>query len=304
MAQTVTTEHILQELKKRKVSKLFQIAEKYGIVHRGFSANDYLRYAVKNNGWESTAINGIKGSAKSNLMWQRGYSVYQNHDTVREHVVTNREQLIDMLATTERIPWIGIDDIGALFPRNLYFTHRKLYSKLSETWETVRTKINCLDFTATRKNKVATFIVEDITADVICYNRYAEIKSHYDYQRWMWLRSLKDPIEMIAKSIRIEDIPFPLTPEAFKYDKELSEGKFIVGGVEYIGEDFFKNHAFLFGIPRNEFVKYWEDRLALTQRAYGEFKQLFVKENPPTDTEASKAAQVLVSMRKDRRATS
>jgi hypothetical protein len=53
-------DRIQKELNKKKVAKLFQIAEKYGVVKRGFTAIQYLRYAIKNYGWESHAITETK----------------------------------------------------------------------------------------------------------------------------------------------------------------------------------------------------------------------------------------------------
>lgn len=271
-------DRIQKELNKKKVAKLFQIAEKYGVVKRGFTAIQYLRYAIKNYGWESHAITGDKGSAKSNLLLQRGLAIYKDIKEVEKHTVTERNQLLNhmrnAIENNERIPWLGVDDIGTLYPASLYFTNRKMYSKLQSTWETVRTVMNCFDFTCTRKNKVANFILEDITGDIVCYNRIADIKGHYDYRRWLWLRSLKDPTKNIAKLISIEDIPFPLTPDAFKIDQELREGKFIVAGKEYIGEDFFKNHAELTGIERTDFKDYWNHRLGIAKNAFKEFIKL------------------------------
>jgi len=237
-----------------------------------------MRQAVKNFGWESVAITGPKGTAKSNLLMQRGYSIYENWEEVRRHTITEREPFLDLLEDAiekqERIPWVGVDDIATLFPKSLYFTDRKLYSELQSSWETLRTVMSNFDFTATRKNKVATFISTDITGDIITYDRRGEIIAHYDYRRWLWLRNLKDPTEMVAKLIAVEDIPFPLTPEAFEIDKVLREGEFIVGGVVYTGEDFFKNKARLTGMPRAEFVKYWENRLGLASNAYHRFKKI------------------------------
>ena len=315
-------ERIQRELNKKKVAKLFQIAEKYGVVKRGFTAIQYLRYAIKNYGWESHAITGDKGSAKSNLLLQRGLAIYKDINEVEKHTVTERNQLLDhmrnAIENNERIPWLGVDDIGTLYPASLYFTNRKMYSKLQSTWETVRTVMNCFDFTCTRKNKVANFILEDITGDIVCYNRIGDIKGHYDYRRWLWLRSLKDPTKNIAKLISIEDIPFPLTPDAFKIDQELKEGKFIVSGKEYIGEDFYRNHAELTGIERRDFQNYWNKRLDIAKTAFKEFIKLTeeapLKENRNTATqnqptvthiqehnnEASKAASALARKRWDK----
>lgn len=282
--QTAMEQRISQQLHKAKVAKLFRAAEKYGIIKRGWSCVDYMRDAVKNFGWESTCISGPKGTAKSNLMLQHGFALYGKMDLVRKYTVTKRKQLLDHMEyaidNELRIPWLGVDDIAALFPKSLYFTHRKLYSKLQASWETVRTVMNCFEFSCTLKRKVAGFILEDITGDIKCYNRIGEIKSHYDYRRWLWLRNLKDPTTDIAKLISVEDIPFPLTPDAFRIDAELRGGKFYCGGKEYIGEDFFKNHAYLAGITREDFKEYWDNRLALAKESFKDFKVIFEEPTP------------------------
>lgn len=283
MAQ-VLEQRVAQELRKHKVAKLFNLAEKYGVIKKGWSCIDYMRDSVKNYGWESTCISGPKGTAKSNLMLQHGLAIYGDMEKVKRFTVTKRKQLLDHMENAinneRRIAWIGVDDIAALFPKSLYFTHRKLYSKLQASWETVRTVMNNFEFSCTLKNKVASFILQDITGDIKCYNRKGEIKSHYDYQRWLWLRSIKDPTQDIAKLIRVEDIPFPLIPEAFKLDASLGTAKYFCGGREYIGEDFFKNKACLVGISRDDFKDYWNNRLGLARESFREFKEIF--EEPET----------------------
>jgi hypothetical protein len=292
-------QRIMAELRKRKVAKLFQVAEKYGVVKRGFTAIDYLFDAIKNFGWESTAITGPKGSAKSNLLLQRGRAIYQDKAALKRHTVTKRTHFLDLMEGAieqrERIPWMGIDDIATIFPSSLYHTHRKIYSELKSDWETVRTAMNCFDFTCTRKNKVASFILEDITGDIICYNRISDLLSHYDYRRWLWLRSLKDPTRMVAKLISIEDIPFPLTPDAFLISKVLTEGKFIVGGTEYIGEAFYKERAQLTGLSRTDFNEYWEERLDLAQTSWKRFRKIVEQPTPKpvSDSERSEAGRAL-----------
>jgi hypothetical protein len=168
--------------------------------------------------------------------------------------------LKDAIDHNERIPWLGVDDIGVLFPSGLYYSDRKVYSNLQSSWEVLRTVINCFDWTCTRKNKVANFILDDITGDIICYNRIGEIKGHYNYVRWMWLRNFKDPRKMISKMVMVEDIPLPLIPDALRIDPDLQYGNFIVGGQTYRGADFFTKKAFLTGIKREDFKKYWDIR--------------------------------------------
>jgi hypothetical protein len=111
--------------------------------------------------------------------------------------------------------------------------------------------------------------------DIICYNRIGEIKGHYNYVRWMWLRNFKDPRKMISKMVMVEDIPFPLIPDALRIDPDLQYGNFIVGGATYRGADFFTKKAFLTGIERPDFRRYWDIRLGLTRTAFEKFTKLW-----------------------------
>lgn len=270
-------QRIQKELRKKKVAKLFKSAIKYGVIKPGWSFIDYELDAIKRHGWQSTCISGPKGTLKSNLMMQHGYAIYREWPEVKAHIVMKRQQLLDHLEYAieheEVIPWLGVDDIAAIFPRSLYFSHRKLYSELQANWEVLRTVINCFEYSCVIKRKVATFILEDATGDIKCFNRVGDdIKGHYDYRRWMWLRDLNDPTKDVAKLILVEDIPFPVTPDSFKIDKELSQGKFIVGGVTYIGKGFYDEHALLWGIPRPIFKEYWDDRLGLARDSFKRFK--------------------------------
>jgi hypothetical protein len=290
-----------QELQKNKIARLFKTAEKYGVIKRGWSCIDYMRYAATRHGWESTCISGQKGSLKSNLLMQHGLTIYGNMADVQKHFITSRKQLLNLMEDAINneicIPWVGVDDIAALFPKSLYFTHRKMYSKLQSAWETVRTVMSNFEFTCVIKRKVASFILEDITGDIKCYNPVfvndTPIKGHYDYRRWLWLRNLKDPTTDIAKLISVEDIPFPATPDAFKIDKELSEGIYYSGGTAYKGVDFFKNHACLMGIDRQDFREYWNERLNLTKVSFHDFASILEEPEPKKKRQPKEEAQVV-----------
>lgn len=267
---------IAQELEKPKIGKLFKLAEKYGVVFKGYSGVDYLRKAIDSMGWECTIIAGGKGSAKSNLLLQRGYAIYKDWDQVLDYTAVELGDFARILDFQEgRIPWMGYDDIAVHLPKNLYFTDRDLWAELQQNWEALRTSLNCFDCTVTRKNKIIDFILGDMTGDIICYDREKDIKSHYDYRRWMWLRHKNDPRKMFCKSIMVEDIPFPLVPDMWKIDKELQK-KHIVGGEVYEGERFYEQHG-LTGVPREVFAKYWDRRLALAHTAQQRFKALLTK---------------------------
>jgi len=128
-----------------------------------------------------------------------------------------------------------------------------------------------------------------------------DIKAHYDFQRWLWQRDLKDPKNMRARPIQVEAPPFPLTPNVWKIDKELQSQKAIIDGVEYVGEDFFKKVS-LTGVPHREFKKYWKRRLALADKASADFRELLgmrekKKEPPRPPSEVSEAARALANKR-------
>ncbi len=284
-----------------KAKKLLDFAVKYGVVKLGWTATDYMRYAIENYGWESTGITGLKGSAKSNLLLQRGYAIYHDWKMVFAHTFTTIDYFLalleDAIENRKRIPWVGGDDIGTIFPRSLYFTDRKLYSELKSAWETTRTVISNFDWTATRKNKVASFITDDITGDIISYNRVGDLYAHYDYRRWLWQRDYKDPNEMIAKLIAIEDSRFPLTPLAIEHES-LTKHTYLVCGVEYTGKKYFEK-ADLLGVPKEQFVNYWEHRLELASASYKKFKKIIQasrlkdekKQDQPTREEWGKHSQ-------------
>ena len=77
-----------------KTSRLIKAAIKYGVIHPGWSAIDYMTSAAKHHGWESTCISGMKGTLKSNLMLQHGKALYGgNMNEVKAHFVTKRSYL-------------------------------------------------------------------------------------------------------------------------------------------------------------------------------------------------------------------
>jgi len=279
------SETIVEEAKiPRGVRKLFQASVRYGVLHLGYSLVDYLRHAIDNYGWECIPIGGVKGEAKSNLLLQTGYAIFEDWDAVHEYTVMEPEDFLNILDQRGRHPWVGWDDITAHLPRSLYFTDRELWAELQKNWALYRTKMNCFVCTAPRKNRIATFILEDITGDIICFNRVGlDIKSHFDFQRWMWQRDLKDPKSMVARPIQVESIPFPLTPDAWKIDKEMQAQKIRIDGVTYSGADFYEKVS-LMGVPRREFKKYWKRRIELADKASADFRELLgmrtKKENP------------------------
>lgn len=298
MSQTVA---VTREIAIPKgARRIFRVATKQGVVFPGYSGIDYLRHAINNYGWECTVIGGAKGSAKSCLLLQRGYAIYKDWETTLEYTKMEPENFVNALDSRGRIPWIGYDDVTVHLPRSIYFTDRGLWAEISKNWAAYRTKLNCFDCTAPRKDRVASFILEDLTGDIICFNRYKDIESHYDFQRWLWQRDLHDPKKMYATAIHVEAIPFPLTPGALKISAELTQGKIVVGAVEITKREFFTfEKSGLMGVPRSIFKRYWKRRLELADKAAKRLKELFKKRNPEPvpQSESSKAASLLAKKR-------
>lgn len=260
------------------VKRIFATAQKLGVIFQGYTAIDYLRHAINIHGWECTTIDGVKGQAKSNLLLQRGYAIYENWDTVFENLVFEPIQFLDLISSSGRIPWIGWDDLTVHLPSTLYFTDRDMWAELSSNWAAYRTKLSCFDCTAPRKDRVVGFILDDMTGDITCFNRYKDVVSHYDFQRWIWQRNLKDPKKKTARPVLVEEVAFPLTPGALKITPELMRGKILSGGTQVPRTDFFTlEKSGLIGIPRPIFKRYWKRRLELADKAAKRSRELFLK---------------------------
>lgn len=67
---------------------------------------------------------------------------------------------------------------------------------------------------------------------------------------------------------------FPVTPDAFKIDEQLSKGIFYSSGIAYTGLDFFQKRACLAGIETPRFKSYWEDRLRIAKNSFEDFEAL------------------------------
>src|SRR3989304_1647480 len=97
MKPVTIAQRLETQTRRLKIKKLLDIAQKYGVVKKGWTAADYMREAVKNYGWESTAITGPKGSAQSNLLMPRGFSIYEKWDEGQLFRKTARDNSMDLV---------------------------------------------------------------------------------------------------------------------------------------------------------------------------------------------------------------
>ncbi len=189
-------------------------AKEYGYIVEGWYLEDYLRDAIKNNGWESLVIWGPKGSLKSNLLLQAGYLVYGDWQTVLNHIIFTPQDFIKITEKKGRIPWLGWDDIGVHLPRSLYFTNRQLWSDLKSNWDAFRVKLSVFMCTAPRKDKVASFITDDLSGEIFLGKRVGPtLVNLYDFQRWIWSLDLEQAEKPKFDMVRVEKEPLPGTPK-------------------------------------------------------------------------------------------
>jgi len=232
-----------------------------GFIVEGWNLIDYLRDAVENEGWESICIWGPKGAMKSNLMLQLGYLIYQDWDVVLDHVVFKPEDFIRITEERGRIPWMGWDDIGVWLSSSLYFTNRKMWSAMKENWDAFRVKLSTFICTAPRKDKVASFIVDDLSGEVLVGKRVGkELINKYDCQRWIWETDFKKPDKCKFDMVRVDERFFPGTPET---------------ALKYEADDRF-NHE-LPGVPAWVFRRYYEERRRLAEEARERLKVLIMQ---------------------------
>jgi len=220
-----------------------------GYIVEGWYIEDYCRDAIENHGWESLCIWGPKGSLKSNLMLQLGYLIYKDWDLVLNHVVFRPRDFIRITEGEGRIPCIMWDDIGVHLPRTLYFTDRKLWSRLKSNWDAFRPKLSVFLCTTPRKEKVASFIIDDLSGEVLLGKRVGEVLiNKYDFQRWLWQFDFIKPTKSRFSMVQVEKEPLPGTPK-----------------LSYGLKD--KLERVLPGIPTDVFQRYYAERIELANEA-------------------------------------
>ncbi len=212
----------------KNMTRFMVESKRRGFYQPGWTIEDYLRAAPLNYRWECFPIWGIKGSYKSNRLMKFLYTVYGDWDLVHKYLIIQPLEFTELLKEPGRIPMIGWDDIGGWFDSQMYFENRKLYTQISRCWKLMRTKLNVFCPTIPRKDELPGFILRDINAEVFCSPAMT-----YDYDRWTWRKSYKDPEKVVKKPINICSFePFDIME-----------------------------------VPRHEFMKYWKRRVALADVA-------------------------------------
>lgn len=215
-----------------------QRATELGVYRPGWRYIDYALDCPPNYGWIDTIIWGEKGSGKSNLLLQHGYSVFHGFDEFKEigraddgteikrglitdwndeeawnrvldHVVFRPKDFAGLLNTVlkekERLTWAAWDDVNVHFPKSMYSTNRRIWEKFSRNWEAMRANLSVFECSAPRKDRVVSFILGDMNWDVLVSARH-KVES----TRWFWEKGKYDPEQVLKFRLDIDDDPIKL----------------------------------------------------------------------------------------------
>ena len=210
--------------------RIYQIAKAFGLIHEGWTLQEYLLDAVKNQGYETVYIWGQQGSGKSSRMLQMGYWVYQDWDLVLKNIVFKPSEFVKRLRKVpkgKRIPCLLWDDIGVHYTSSTFKTDIKQYEAVDAAWAAIRTKCNVIVITSPLIDRLAKNVKDNITFEVFIG---------------------KNQMEMIRRIIRLPGIE-KMESNLFKY---------IIERVRPFN---------LYDVPKDVFQQYWDMRLQLTEEA-------------------------------------
>jgi hypothetical protein len=113
--------------------------------------------------------------------------------------------LQQVLEKKERLSWVGWDDINIHFPRSIYSTNRRIWEQFSRNWEGFRANLSLFECSAPRKEKVVSFILSDMTWDILVSARH-----RIETTRWFWDKDYYEPEKVNKFRIDVDEDPLDL----------------------------------------------------------------------------------------------
>jgi len=216
--------------KRGRLPRHVETAIQYGLIHPGWTLEDYLRHAVESQGYETVLIHGVQGSGKSNRMLQQGYWIYRDWDKVLANIVFKPADFVKKLQSIpmgKRIPWIGFDDVGVHYPSSKFKTDVKQYEAIDATWAAIRTKCSVISLTIPLLDRLAKNIKDNVSFEVYIG---------------------RNQMELVERIVRL--------PSFDRMETRLF--KILVEGPRKFN---------LYDVPKDVFKEYWDMRLRLTEEA-------------------------------------
>ena len=204
---------------KREVERwpyAINLAMELGYISSGWGFVDYLRAAifgdpsdaVKKTGFENVVVWGKQGTGKSNLALQFSYAVYGDWDVALKRLILTPKEMVDLYRETrskgKRIPLVILDDITTIFPKQLWFINRELYTLLQQFVATVRERFSVIVTTTPLVQNLISSLADNITFEVAVFP-----SSQYLVERYAWLPDPDKPFSVLRKIV-VERAPFQL----------------------------------------------------------------------------------------------
>ena len=204
-------------------------AVEFGLIHLGWTLEDYLIKAAKDGRYATVCIWGEQGSYKSNRLLQQGFWVYNDWDLVLRNIVFKPLELkakLKSLPKGQRFPWIGWDDVGVHYTNSTFKTNIDEYAAVDALWASLRVKVSTVTLTIPNISRLAKNLKDNVSHECFLGPNAVE-----QVQRIVRLQSF-NKMEAETFKVLIEKGPF----EPYK-------------------------------VPRDVFSEYWEMRLTLTEEA-------------------------------------
>jgi hypothetical protein len=192
-----------------------KLAVEFGYIIPGWEFLDYCRAAVqgmphakvKGAGFQNIVIWGMQGTYKSNLAMQFAYAIYQDWDVVLKRILLTKQDAIRIYDQTKemgkRIPMVILDDITTVFPKQLWFESRQLFTLLQQFIATIRMRFsNIISTTPLPQNLVSSL------ADNLTFEIFNTPVNRYLVERYVWLPDPARPATSNLRKIVVEYTEF------------------------------------------------------------------------------------------------
>jgi len=158
--------------------KIARLALEFGLIHKGWTMEDYLVHAVETGGFETVNIWAVQGSGKSCRMLQMGYWIYKDWDLVLKSVVFRPNEFVRRLKEIpmgKRTPCLLWDDIGVHYPSSKFKTDIKQYEAIDSAWAAIRTKCSVIVMSIPLIDRLAKNIKDNLTFEVFLGRNQMEL---------------------------------------------------------------------------------------------------------------------------------
>ena len=236
--------------------KIVELAIVFGLIHSGWTLEQYLIDAVKNMGYETLSLWAVQGSGKSTRMLQMAHWIYKDWDLALKSFEFKPSMVVKRLRSVglgHRMPCLCWDDIGVYYPSSTFKTDIKQYQAIDSSWAAIRTRCSVIMTTIPLIDRLAKNIKDNVTFEIFMG---------------------RNQMEMINRVFHLPGIG-------------TLESNFFKVGIER------PKQFDLYKVPRDVFKQYWEMRETLTEEALENLDRVTDPEDTEGYTSVLQAARDL-----------